>query len=149
MMRILLSLLCLGVLGGCAENPRPNTAKQPPNTVNKPKPTTPTDPIDTLAKRLSATSGIWVNGLSPALELPESASSEEIVAKFFQSVSYDEGPVTRHQILETRPVQITDTLPNPKYTAVLVDTNLGRKVLLYQYSVGGWWTRVYDDAPAS
>jgi hypothetical protein len=100
------------------------------------------DAIGVLVAKLSA-SPLWTNGLSPTLPLPKTASVEAVLAEMFQHVSFDPGPVTSHRILVTRRVHIGSE-PEP-YTAVLVDTNLGRKIVLLRYDGEelGWWSRVF------
>ena len=95
---------------------------------------------------LSSSHGLWVNGVYPTLDLPATASTEQVVARVFQMTGFDKGHVSSHRILETRQVRIGDRFPDATYTAVLVDTDLGRKIVLRQHSSpsGGWWSRVYD-----
>ena len=99
------------------------------------------DPIDQLVEKLSA-SPLWQNGRYPDLDLPKTASTDEIVARVFEVTGLDQGYAKVQRILETRLVQIRgDSLGN--YTAVLVDTDLGRKIVLLQYGSTGWWSRVF------
>jgi hypothetical protein len=101
------------------------------------------DAIDELLERLSKTSGLWINGVSPILESPKDASHAEVVAEMFTKISFDEGRVNEHTIVEKRKV----TIPSgglDQYIATIVDTNLGRKIVLLQYQQSaGWWTRIY------
>jgi hypothetical protein len=90
--------------------------------------------------------GQWNHGPFPKLGLTATASTEEVVARVFQMTGFDNGHVSTHKILETRKVQIKDSLPpDAVYTAVLVETDLGRKIVLLRYesSAVGWWSRVY------
>ena len=116
------------------------------------------DPIDELVTRLSA-SPLWQNGIYPRLDLPKTASIDDVIARVFQLTGFDEGHVKEHRILETRVVSIRPVdrpaLVDPRfervrsdpdmYTAVLVDTDLGKKVLLLKYegTATGWWSRVF------
>ena len=139
-MRLALLLAILGVLCGCA-------AKQESSIAATPKPQrAQPDSIETLVARLSSSHGLWVNGLYPTLDLPATASTEQVVARVFQMTGFDKGHVSSHRILETRLVRIGDSFPDATYTAVLVETDLGRKIVLLQHSSpsGGWWSRVYD-----
>ena len=139
-MRLALLLAILGVLCGCA-------AKQGSSTTATPKrQTVQPDSIEALVARLSSSHGLWVNGVFPTLDLPAAASTEQVVARVFQMTGFDKGHVSSHRILETRQVRIGDSFPDATYTAVLVDTDLGRKIVLLQYSSPsvGWWSRVYD-----
>jgi hypothetical protein len=58
---------------------------------------------------------------------------------------FDEGHVKRYKILEIKKVKIDGPLPDD-YIAALVKTDLGEKIVLFQYgdTSTGWWTRVYD-----
>ncbi len=53
------------------------------------------DPVDRLVTRLSASHGLWLNGVSPILELPATASTEQVVSRVFQMTDFDHGHVTR------------------------------------------------------
>jgi hypothetical protein len=105
------------------------------------------DPIDRLAARLASTP-LWNNGLSPQIDLPPTAATDEVVAAVFERVSFDQGRATRHETLRTKPVSIGG---DPReYVAVLVETNFGRKIVLLRYEGQsiGWWSRVFDEAEA-
>ena len=102
------------------------------------------DPITRLVGRLAA-SPDWRSGTYPSLELPATASTDQVLARVFEMTSFEHGRVKQHRILETRVVQIADGLPHA-FIAVLVRTELGDKIVLMQ--LGGpptdWWSRVYD-----
>jgi hypothetical protein len=102
------------------------------------------DPIDFLVKDLSSSS-LWDNGIFPMLGLPETASIEQVVSETFKKTGFDKGQVTSFKILRVRQVHIHGSLPD-LYTAVLVQTDLGEKIVLlkYQGDAAGWWSRVYD-----
>lgn len=142
-------LAVVGVLAGCsAQNAATGPARDaeqvpaPPVATAKEKEA---DPIEALAAELGKSHGMWTNGSSPVLELPADAPVEEVVAEFFRKVSYEQGPVTTQTIQQTRSVRIADAASNDEYTAVLLDTNLGRKILLLQYSPAiGWWSKIFD-----
>lgn len=145
MMRRVLLLTSLAVLCGCTfkEEP-PLKRRQSPAPVAE-RLSAPSDPIDALVAKLSKTQGMWLNGISPVIEMPEGAPIEDLVAEFFQKVNYDGGPIGSQRIAEIRRVTIPPGLSSDEFIAVLVNTNLGRKILLLQYSKsGGWWSRVYD-----
>jgi hypothetical protein len=148
MMRRALMFAAVGALCGCSieeEPPAPRARQIQSQQLLVQPGGEPSDPIDALVAQLTRTGGMWLNGLSPVLELPENASTEELVAEFFQKVSYEQGQIKSHTIADSRRVTITPGIFDDQYTAVLVDTNLGRKILLLQYSKnGGWWSRVYD-----
>jgi hypothetical protein len=98
------------------------------------------DPIDRLVVDLS-NSQTWLDGEYPMLGLPESSSTEQILERVFQKTGFDRGHVSSYKVLEVRQVRI------PGYTAALVHTDLGEKIVLFKYdgqAVGGWWSRVYE-----
>jgi hypothetical protein len=102
------------------------------------------DSLDRLAAKLSA-NPMWENGMFPTLDLPATATADQVVAKVLKSVSFDKGRVKTYKILKTKQLQIRGSLPN-LYTASLLDTDLGKKILLYKYSgaATGWWSRVFE-----
>jgi hypothetical protein len=102
-----------------------------------------TDDIDTLVARLSATHGLWINGMSPKLDLPKTATTNEVIDKVFQMISFDGvGRVTKYNILSERQVQIP---PFPgTYIAISVRSNRGPVIVLIRYGGDGWWSRVFD-----
>ena len=108
------------------------------------------DPIDRIVKKDSA-DPFFPSGLTGIIKLPPTAPVSEITARALGLTG------TNVTILETRLVHISygdsDKLLPPEsvlYTAVLVDTDTGRKVVLLQFErdkrdpPGGWWSRVYD-----
>jgi hypothetical protein len=108
------------------------------------------DPVDQLVTKLSSSHGLWRNGISPILGLPATASNEQVVWRVFQMTGFDRGHVTRHRILKVREVRIPGSVPD-NYTAVVVDTDFGRKIVLMKYEgpAAGWWSRVYDVEPSA
>ncbi len=109
----------------------------------------PSDEIDRLVVQLSRSYGLWQNGLSPIIHLPRDAPVEQVLSRVFKMTGFDAGHVKNYRVLKTRKVRITGSVPDV-YTAALVDTDLGRKIVLlrpYQNPTDGWWTRVYDAAP--
>jgi hypothetical protein len=142
-MRTTLLLVVIAVCCGCS------TRQQRSVAASATPQAAPPDPIAQLVARLSSAShGMWHNGLYSPVKLPASASTEEVLRQVFQQtlVGLQGAHVGRHQVLETRQVRIPTAGPSDAYTAVLVETDLGRKVVLLQYeSPGlGWWSRVYD-----
>jgi hypothetical protein len=130
--------IMLVVLVGCGQS-APTKVK--PNTVQAPAPVSPTpDSIDALLARLSSSHGLWQNGPFPRLDVPETASAEQVVRSVFEKISFDRGRVTAHRVLLVREVRID----SDSYTAVLVDTNLGKKIVLFGRGTTLRWSRVYD-----
>lgn len=108
--------------------------------------TTTAEPIDRLVTHLQSYK--WGNGGFPNLDLPQTASTQEVVSKVLKVTSINQGRVTSYNILKIRHVRIRGGLPN-LYTAVLVKTNFGEKIVLFKYQseAAGWWSRVYDAMP--
>jgi hypothetical protein len=93
------------------------------------------DPIDNLVTQLSATHGMWVNGLFPTLKLPPEASDEELLAGLAR---YIKNP----RIVTVREVTIEQGAK--PYRALLLKTEEGPRILLLQHQGSvGWWSRVY------
>ncbi|MGD0252484.1 MAG: hypothetical protein ABSC01_07280 [Verrucomicrobiota bacterium] len=109
------------------------------------------DAIDLFVANLSADHGLWQNGIE-ANRVTQAKTPEEVVSETFRIAGFQRGRVTNYQILKIRKVHI-DYLPDT-YTAVLVDTNLGRMIVLMQYikgkgsTSGHWWRRIYSAFPA-
>lgn len=100
------------------------------------------DAIDSLVERLWG-SAEWADGkpadLYPRVDLPTTASAEQLVARLFQQqVHYLDGAET-FRILGSRTVFVLK--PSEPYLAVLVDTNLGQRVVMFRYDEAraGWW----------
>ena len=100
--------------------------------------TTP-DPVDQLVNDLSSSHGLWEKGLFPIIKLPATAPIGEVVSEVL------ERQVASYKILRVRQVHIRGSLPD-LYTAVIVQTNVGEKIVLFQYQLPafGWWSRVED-----
>jgi hypothetical protein len=104
------------------------------------------DAIDRLVQRMSADHS-WERGDYMSLGLPATSPIEPVVARALGVTSSpEEQPVKSHKILQIRQVSIPGSLPGP-YTAVLVDTDQGRKVVMLNH-VGpdrDWYYRVFDE----
>jgi hypothetical protein len=109
------------------------------------------DAIDLFVANLSADHGLWQNGMDGD-RVTKAASPEEVVSETFRIAEFQRGRVTNYQILKIRKVHID--YPPDTYTAVLVDTNLGKMIVLMQYikgkdsTSGHWWRRIYSAFPA-
>lgn len=109
------------------------------------------DPIDQLVARLSqqavpgrvSATFSWDSGISPVLGLPPTASTDEVVSKAMKMGGHSQ--VTDYKILKIRTVrEERGDLPH-EYTAVLIQTPNGQKIVLFKYIPSfGWWSRVYD-----
>jgi len=100
--------------------------------------TTP-DPVDQLVIDFSSSHGLWQKGLYPSIKLPATAAIEDVVSKVLEQ------QVASYKILRVRHVHIQGSLPD-LYTAVIVQTNVGEKIVLFKYAgeYVGWWSRIYD-----
>jgi type IV pilus biogenesis protein CpaD/CtpE len=100
--------------------------------------TTP-DPVDQLVNDFSSSHGLWEKGLFPIIKLPATAPIGEVVSEVL------ERQVASYKILRVRQVHIRGSLPD-LYTAVIVQTNVGEKIILLKYAGEsvGWWSRIYD-----
>jgi hypothetical protein len=142
-------LLCLSLIAGVSELSAQEATASPEvvsPTASQEASGPAADPIDRLVASLSATHGLWLNGTCAILNLPAGASAEAAVARVFELTGFDNGQVTSHRVLEVRHVEIPGG-PAGDYTAVLVDTNLGRKIVVLDRGKPGgeWgWNRVYD-----
>jgi hypothetical protein len=146
-MRFTLLLVFLAVLAGCASKRPSLVAQTAPPTTNERAVVLPpdSDPIAALVARLTATNGTWVNGVIPIIEVPLTASTQQVLERVFKRTGFDKGNVWTFQIIETRQVQIpAPGFSSDAFTAVLVETNLGRKIVLFSSSSSFRWSRVYD-----
>ena len=116
------------------------------------------DPIDRVVRQASANP--WFgNGLFMPIRLPATATPQQLTSAAFKQDISELCSVTN--IIESRKVQIIrkgmpkDIIDEKHidyftYAAVLVDTDVGRKVVLFHYFDGGkdkkaagWWHQVY------
>ena len=102
------------------------------------------DPIDQLVTSLSSSHGLWRRSSPPAIKLPATASTKEVVAQAL------EGKVASYKILKSRPVHIQGSLSD-LYTAVLIQTNAGEKIVIFRYEeeAAGWRTWIFDVKPSA
>lgn len=96
------------------------------------------DAIDRLVARLRK-SPLWSNGLFPKLDLPATATTEEVLAAMFAATS--SGKANRHQVLLEREVSLSSST----YKALVVESDQGQQIVLMQHHGDrtGWWTRVF------
>jgi hypothetical protein len=105
------------------------------------------DPIDRIVEQDSA-DPFFPTGMFTPIRLPATASAAEVASRALGQSG------TNITVLETRQVQIHADSGLPaelvNFTAVLVNTTSGLKVVLLQFQKdsqnppGGWWSRVYD-----
>ena len=94
------------------------------------------DDIDSFISKLSPF-GIWENGIFIPILLSESASPQQVVTEVLSKYHFD-----KYSIVEIKDV----TINSMKYSAALIDTNRGRKIMLVRYYGGssGWWNKMFD-----
>ena len=96
------------------------------------------DPIDNLLKTLDPY-GLWTNGAFQPIVLPVSASPRQVVAEYLSRDHFEP-----YSVVEIREINVSSY----KYFAALINSNMGRKIILFKYlgsSTGtGWWARMYD-----
>ncbi len=99
------------------------------------------DPIDTLVAKLNTTYGMWINGEYPPIELPSDATVEAVLAQAVNLWGFDQGHINTYRIQKVRQV----LLDTETYSAALVESDLGKKILLFKHERDNhWWTRFYD-----
>lgn len=100
------------------------------------------DPIGRLVQKLNETHGEWINGLSPALDLPPTASNDEVLLRIISR----SGLGTNVRTLEMRKDCLIQVI-NPKedhFTAALVEVDAGKRIILFRRKGDSWWSRVYE-----
>lgn len=91
----------------------------------------------------------WDEGTFPILDVPTNASTDEVVERALQMSQFGggvPGPKVSFKIMRVRVVREEGgNLPN-QYTAVLIQTKFGEKIVLLKYENPGvgWWSRVFD-----
>jgi len=103
-----------------------------------------TNAIDGLAERLNASNGLWMNGLSPVIAVSSNGLPAEVVASAVKMIGFAGGRIREYEILEVRKIPLKH---QPECFAALIDSDLGRKILLFKFVRGGggsWWTKFID-----
>jgi hypothetical protein len=102
------------------------------------------DPIDRLVADYSKSQGFFENGMSRPIELPAGAAPEAVIKEALGINDSDKEGLASLKILEIRRVQIKDAQED-SYTAALVNTPGGKKIVLFSYAGNsGWWSRILD-----
>ena len=103
------------------------------------------DPIDQLTDHLNSQFGLWINGESPYIGLPPEATPEQVINQAIKLTGFDQGQIKTYTIREMRRVNLNEDGTN-KYSAILLDSDCGKKIILFRYEGErlGWWTRFYD-----
>jgi hypothetical protein len=143
-MRIAIIPIIASLLVGCS------TTSKPPATAASAQQIAVPDPIGQLVADLSADNRFepWWAGIFSVLGLPETASPEDVIHRIFE-MGMPTGQVRSYKILEIRQVHIPNGNGSGLYTAALVQTDSGKKIVLMQYNGRDWWTRTYDTKPSA
>ena len=110
---------------------------------------TTTDPVACLVAKLSATHGdwdYWENGIFSVLDLPRTASPEDVIHKLF-NMGLPYGETAHYKILKIQQIHIPIAeVGSDLYTAIIVRKDSSDKIVLIKYrsTAVGWWSRVYD-----
>lgn len=130
-------MLCL-FLTSCTEN-------KPTQSLTPMTPTV-SDSINMLVQKLNSDiHGMWVNGEYPIIRLPADAKPEEVITQAVKMTGFDRGHIKTYRIREMRRVVKLNAHNMENCSAVLVNSDLGTKILLFRYEgKTGWWTRFYD-----
>jgi hypothetical protein len=140
-MRALPIIIICAFLFGCTSTKQPNRAASYPTITQQP--VVAADAIDELVARINSypfgTSGIYQK-----IDLLPTASPDEIVKIALENDAPNIGQVTTFKILTVRQVTLMQMV-HP-FTAVLVETNVGRKIVLFRYEGAAvqWWSHVYN-----
>jgi hypothetical protein len=128
-MRSLFFTIFLVLLAGCATKP---------------------DPIDRLVADYAATHGLWANGVSPILDLPQTASQEQVIKRALEMHGFGGDQVASCKILKIRHIYIPPSYPSDTgLFAALVQVKAGEKIVLFRYEGKDWWSRICDVKPSA
>jgi len=101
------------------------------------------DPIDGLSRYINESRGLWINGLYPTIDLPVTATTSDVLDEAIKKTGFAEGHIKKYRIITTRKLILYDGNTH-EYTAVMIDSDLGDKIILMRHNGGGWWTRFYN-----
>jgi hypothetical protein len=98
------------------------------------------DPIDHVIDKESHNVH-FPGGFAPFIRLPAGATPDQVVATALH-IKYFVPAATNFTIVTNRQV----TISGNQYNAILADTKIGKKVVLFhpEGTNGDWWTRVYE-----
>lgn len=79
------------------------------------------------------------------VSLPVTASPQQVIAALSKRGTFRYDQITNFTILEVRKVHSQqEGAKSVFYSAVLIDSNLGRKIVLLQPENIGWYYKIYD-----
>jgi len=101
------------------------------------------DPIDTLASRLSHLSQnhLWMNGPYPIIDLPADSAPIDVIKKCTEMWGFQDGHIKKYKVLEIKEVEIYS---NGKFKGAVLDSDHGKKLLLFRFEYKSWWSRFFD-----
>lgn len=103
------------------------------------------DPIDRLMAELPYQR---VSYSYEPIKLPESASPEQLISALSERGYFQDMGVTNYGPLQTRAVHTTprpaDNIPLEYFTAILLNTSGGKRILLLRPERTGWYYKMYD-----
>lgn len=105
------------------------------------------DPVEALANKLNS-EPMWPNGQAPVISLSSNATPREVVASAVKTWGFESGQIKAFEIVRVGKIRL-DAMP--ECSAALIQSDLGRKILLFKYvrhgETGFWWTRFCDAPP--
>ena len=104
---------------------------------------TTTNSIDALVKRLNSSNGLWVNGGYPVIVLSSNSTPQEVVSVAVTKWSLERGRIKTFRIIEARTIDLKHL---PGCSAALLESDLGRYILLFRYDGSGHWRTRFIDA---
>ena len=103
------------------------------------------DPIGARVEKLEASNGLWLNGGSPEIDLPQNAKPKEVIAEAIRKQPFDQGMIKSYQVETIRQVDIFAVRGREQYTTALLKTDFGPKVIVFNFKTfGHWWVRFYS-----
>jgi hypothetical protein len=94
------------------------------------------DPIDGLSRYINESRGLWINGLYPKIDLPVTATTSDVLDEAIKKTGFDKGHIKKYRIITTRKLILYDGNTH-EYTAVMIDSDLGDKIILMRHN-GRW-----------
>jgi hypothetical protein len=100
------------------------------------------NPIESLTRSLNETGGMWINGVSPLLDLPQTATGDEVLLKII-AVNRLGTNVRSLELRKDWPIQVAAS-GGDRFTAALVETDSGKRIILFRWEGNTWWSRVFE-----